>query len=676
MTITENPLLSTEFKIPFDQIQPAHVEPAIDHLIAQCKERLEYLAAAPERKFQNFIIDLDLFTQQVGRVNTIAHHLHGVVKNDEWDVAIQAILPKTSQLQSELSFHSGLWQALKAYSETAEAKALDPVWARFLKLQMDEFKRAGADLSDEEKAKLMKLNTELAQVANQFSQNVLAAMDEYELYVPTERLKGVPQRIQEATRRDAEERNKEGHRLTLHTPVIDPILTYADDRKLRHELFMALNEVGQQPERDNRPLIKQILKLRQQGASLRGYQNFADITLEERMATDGERALNFVLDLEKRTQAAFEKENNDLETFYHQQVGKDAEVLEGWDISYWQEKQRIAKYDLDTEALRPYFPMKQVLEGLFELTKRVMGVTITEASAPIWHKDVKFYEMHDENGQHLASFYTDWFPREGKRAGAWMNQFIVGGPNAEGQHQPHLALMCGNLTPPNQDGVSLLAYSEVETVFHEFGHLLHGTLSKVPVKTLASTNVAWDFVELPSQIMENWVSEHEVLDLIGRHYQTGEPMPDDLYQSLMRARNYRAANLAMRQYSFGVVDLSLHTQFDLENGDPINYAKELMQRFSPVPLPHNFGFLGRFSHVFGSAVGYGAGYYSYKWSEVLDADAFSRFAQEGIFNRETGRAFIDSVLSRGNSADPSELYREFMGRDPDPEALLRRSELI
>uniref|UniRef100_UPI002869AC12 M3 family metallopeptidase n=1 Tax=Deinococcus sp. TaxID=47478 RepID=UPI002869AC12 len=345
------------------------------------------------------------------------------------------------------------------------------------------------------------------------------------------------------------------------------------------------------------------------------------------------------------------------------------------------EKQRQAKYDFDEEQLRPYFPLDGVLQGLFDITTRVFGVTVKAAQAPGWHPDVRYYDIHDEAGVHVASFYTDWFPRDTKRGGAWMNAFFTGGPR-EGGVEPHLGLMCGNMTPPltgtdGSDTPALLSISEVETVFHEFGHLLHHALSRVPVKSLAGTSVAWDFVELPSQIMENWVMEREALDLFGRHYQTGERIPDDLFGRMIAARNYRSANHSMRQYSFGLTDLTLHALYDpTGDSDPIKTARDVMARFYPYPLPDDYAMIASFGHLFSSPVGYGAGYYSYKWAEVLDADAFTRFAKEGIFNRETGRAFVDAVLSRGNSEDPAELYREFMGRDPDPDALLRRSGIL
>lgn len=673
---SSNPLLNVGFRIPFDQIRPEHAGSAVDELLAAARERAEALSRSGERNFEGFMADLDTLTEQLGTVQTIVHHLNSVVSSDEWKAAIEAIIPRTSQFYTELGLHPGLWAALKAFGETDAARALDPVRARHLKLTTDEFRRGGADLPEDKKARLMEVNTRLAQATNQFSKNVLDATAAYELYVPEGRLKGLPQRVQDATRQDAQSKGKEGHRLTLHAPTLQPVLTYADDRELRRELWEASGQLGQQEGRDNRPLIREILKLRRERAQILGFRNFADLVLQERMAGNGENALAFERDLEAKTRPAFERENAELEAYYREKAGPDAPALAPWDLAYWAEKQRQEKYDFDEEALRPYFALDGVLAGLFEICRRVFGITVTEAQAPGWHPEVKFYDIHDEAGQHVASFYTDWFPRDTKRGGAWMNAFITGGPK-EGGVDPHLGLMCGNMTPPSKDTPALLSVREVETVFHEFGHLLHHAMSRVPVKSLSGTNVPWDFVELPSQIMENWVMEREALDLFARHYQTGERLPEDLFQKLVAAQNYRAANAAMRQYSFGLTDLTLHVELDPSGEqDPIAVSREVMGRFYPTELPENYAQIASFNHLFSDPVGYGAGYYSYKWAEVLDADAFSRFAKEGIFNRETGRAYVDTILSRGNSDDPAQLYRDFMGRDPDAGALLKRSGLL
>jgi oligopeptidase A len=427
---------------------------------------------------------------------------------------------------------------------------------------------------------------------------------------------------------------------------------------------------------DNRPLIKRILDLRREKSSLLGFRDFADFVLEDRMAHTGARAMEFLKDLKAKTTRRFEEENHELAEFRRSIEGPEAPELKSWDIAYYAEKQRAARYDFDEEALRPYFPVERVIEGLFALVNRLYGVRVSpQEGISGWDPAVRFYELQDEDGSLLGGFYTDWYPRENKRGGAWMDALITGGPGHKG-FEPHVGLVCGNLTPPAGGKPALLTHREVETIFHEFGHLLHHLLSRVEIRTLAGTSVAWDFVELPSQIMENWCWERPALDLFARHWETGEPIPEDLFQKMKRARTFRAANAQMRQLGFGFADLLLHIRYDAEkDGDPVEYTRRILQDFSPAALPPYHAMMAGFTHLFSSPVGYGSGYYSYKWAEVLDADAFTRFREHGIFSREIGNEFRSNILSKGDSDDPAELYRQFMGREPDAEALLRRSGL-
>jgi oligopeptidase A len=384
------------------------------------------------------------------------------------------------------------------------------------------------------------------------------------------------------------------------------------------------------------------------------------------MAHTGQRAQDFLRDLRVKTEKRFREENEELETFAGQK-------LEPWDIGYWAEKQRAALYDFDEEALRPYFPLDRVVSGMFEIFGRILGIRVSEVKdMPTWDPAVKTFEVRDAgNNAHLGSFYADWYPRENKRGGAWMDSLITGNP---AKSRPHLGLICGNLTPPVDGKPALLTHREAETIFHEFGHLLHHLLSRVEVRSLAGTSVAWDFVELPSQIMENWCWEREALDLLARHWETDAPIPEELFQKMKRAKTFRAANAQMRQLGLGFVDLALHREWDgIE--DVVAYARRAMQPFAATPLPKDYAMITGFTHLFASPVGYGAGYYSYKWAEVLDADAFTRFRKEGVFSEAVGRDYRDKILARGDSEDPAELYRSFMGRDPDPQALLERAGL-
>jgi oligopeptidase A len=396
------------------------------------------------------------------------------------------------------------------------------------------------------------------------------------------------------------------------------------------------------------------------------------------MARRGEKAEAFLLDLKAKTESRFREENAELREFRRSLEGPGAPELEPWDVAYYAEKQRAALYDFDEEALRPYLPLESVVAGMFEIFGRVFGIRVQqEHGTPGWDPEVRYYSVRDEaDDSWLGSFYGDFFPRENKRGGAWMDAFITGGPGPD-RFEPHLALICANLTPPAGDRPALLTHREAETIFHEFGHLLHHILSQVDVRSLAGTSVSWDFVELPSQIMENWCWEREALDLFARHFETGQPIPEDLFQKMRRARNFRSANAQMRQLSFGIMDLALHIHYSSErDGDVIAYTRRILQEFSPAALPPEHAMVAGFNHLFANPVGYGAGYYSYKWAEVLDADAFTRFRQSGIFHRGVGAEFRSQVLARGNSGDPADLYRGFMGRDPDPNALLERLGLL
>jgi oligopeptidase A len=440
-------------------------------------------------------------------------------------------------------------------------------------------------------------------------------------------------------------------------------MTYLDDSGIRERIYHAHSTRAAQDKFDNRPLIGRILALRKEKARLLGYGDFADLVIEDRMARDGRRAQEFVRDLEEKTRAAFEKENQELLEFRRELEGRDAPEPAPWDVAYYAEELRKARYDFDEEDLRPYFPFERVLSGMFELTNRLYGIEVRqESGVPAWDPSVTCYTIVDRDGSKLGSFYADFFPRENKRDGAWMDSLITGLPQA-GDWSPHLGLICGNLTPPVGEKPSLLTHREVETIFHEFGHLLHHLLSRVEIRALAGTRVAWDFVELPSQIMENWCWEREALDLFAWHWQTGETIPDSLYQKMKRARNFRS-------------DLALHINYEPErDGDVMAYAFAILQQFAPAKLPPEYAMPAAFSHLFANPVGYGAGYYSYKWSEVLDADAFTRFTREGLFSPQVGREFRERILARGNSEDPAALFRSFMGRDPNPEALLERSGL-
>jgi oligopeptidase A len=675
---TPNPLLSMKFRVPFDEIRAEHVEPAVAGLLEDARRRLESLAADPaERTFENTLRALDLLTEPLDYTMGVVRHLESVATYPALRAAFNAVQPEVSAFYTGIPLHQGLWKAIKTFAATSEAESLEGPRNRFLRKTMDTFRRHGADLDPAGKKRLEEIDVELARITTKFSENVLDSTNAFEMMITDEAdLAGLPPSALASARQSAERKGREGWRFTLQAPDYFAVMTYLANAAIRRHVYDAYSVRATEAERDNRPLLNRILALRAEKARLLGFHDFADLVLDDRMAHTGARALDFLEELKGKTERRFQEENRELLEFRRSLEGPGAPPLEPWDVAYYAEKQRAALYDFDEEALRPYFPLERVVAGLFDLVNRLYGIRVTEeAGVPVWDPQVRYYNMHDESGAFLGGFYADWYPRENKRGGAWMDALITGGPVPHGL-EPHLGLICGNLTPPIGGRPALLTHREVETIFHEFGHLLHHMLSKVEIRSMAGTNVAWDFVELPSQIMENWCWERPALDLFASHWETGAPIPEDLFQKMKRARTFRAANAQMRQLGFGFVDLLLHVRYSPErDGDLVAYTRRVLQEFSPSTLPPQHAMIAAFTHLFGSPVGYGAGYYSYKWAEVLDADAFTRFRDEGIFSRSAGQAFQENILSRGDSDDPAVLYRNFMGREPDPNALLVRSGL-
>ncbi|HXK07929.1 MAG TPA: M3 family metallopeptidase [Verrucomicrobiae bacterium] len=677
-TPDSNPLLEVRFRIPFDSIRAGHVEPAITELVRRARERLAALGkSAGPRTYDNTMRALDDLTEPLDWAMGVVRHLESVATYPELRAAFNAVQPEVSAFYTGIPLNAALWAHIKSFAATSEAAALAGERRRFLDKTIDTFRRHGADLDEAGKKRLEALDVELTQLTTKFAENVLDSTNAFELLITEEKsLAGLPPTALASARQSAERKGLQGWRFTLQAPDYFAVMTYLDDSAIRRQVYEAFSVRATEDGRDNRPLVARILELRREKAALLGFRDFADLVLEDRMAHTGSRALAFLEDLKTKTEERFAEENRELLEFRRSIEGAEAPEPAPWDVAYYAEKQRAALYAFDEEALRPYFPMERVVEGLFELVRRLYGIRVEEeAGAPVWDAAVRYYNVRDEGGELLGAFYADWYPRENKRGGAWMDSFITGGPGPDG-FRPHAGLICGNLTPPVGGKPALLTHREVETIFHEFGHLMHHLLSRVETRSLAGTSVAWDFVELPSQIMENWCWERGSLDLFARHYETGQPVPEDLFQKMKRARTFRAANAQMRQLGFGIIDLAMHTRYDFaRDGDVTAYSRRLLQGFSPAPLPANHAMIASFTHLFASPVGYGAGYYSYKWAEVLDADAFTRFRDEGIFSRKVGAEFRGEILSRGDSEDPAELYRRFMGRDPDPSALLVRSGL-
>ncbi len=700
----DHPFLDSQFHVRWSTLTPDRIEADITKALADAQSRIDAVAAQDPAKatFESALLGLERATEDLGKAWGKVGHLDSVCNNPALRAAHNAMIPKVSDFYTRISLNEKLWAVLKAYAQSAEAQNLSGARKRFLEETLADFRESGADLPPDKKKRLEAINAELSQVTQKFSENVLDSMNGWEMVLDDERdLSGLPQLARESARQSARQKGLDAPgqprwRFTLQGPSYTAFMTYADSDTLRRRAYEGSDSVGRKDPHDNTDLLWKALALRHEKAQLLGFNGFADLILKRRMAGSGARARAFVQDLHDRVRPAFQRELQELEEYTALKKGVAAGPLEPWETAYWAEKRRKELFDFDEEALRPYFPINGVIGGLFRLAENLFGVTIRErptyylepgstpATQPaagaveVWHPEVKFYELHDHDGRHLGSFYADWHPRESKRGGAWMNHLSTGGPLPDGSFEPHLGLICGNLTPEVEGKPALLTHDEVLTVFHEFGHLLHHLFGEVPIKSLNGVNVVWDFVELPSQILENWCWEPEGLSLFARHYETGEPIPEDLVRRMLAARNYMEAWQIMRQLSFARMDLDLHIDFagkppvaDLEC-----VLRERLSDYLPRLKTQKFSIAWRFNHIFGSPTGYAAGYYSYKWAEVLDADAFTRFQKEGVTNARTGHDFRQKILSRGNSEPPENLFRDFMGRDPDLTALLVRSGLV
>ncbi|MBA3546671.1 MAG: M3 family metallopeptidase, partial [Nannocystis sp.] len=611
--VQDNPLLQIPLQVPFDRIRPDHVEPAVTQLLAEARAAIQRIVAdTAARTYANTLAPLDAATEALDLAMTVVGHLESVATTPDLRAAYNAVQAPVAEFYAQLPLDDGLWQALRAYADTEDARALTGPRHRFLHKTLDDFRRHGAELPPEGKQRLAEIGVALAQITTQFSEHVLDATNAFELLLtdPSD-LAGLPPSAVNAARASAEARGQQGHRFTLQQPSFIAFMTYAERADLREQMYRAANICAAPGPHDNRDLLAQILRLRHEQAALLGFTDFPDLVLHNRMARTGDTARRFVTDLRARVESAFQAENDSLQSFRRVVEGESAPALRPWDLAFYAEKQRQALYDFDDEALRPYFPATKVLAGMFEVVHRLYGVTVTPTTElPTWHPEVQTYAVDDEHGARIGYFYADLFPRDSKRAGAWMNAFITGAADEQGGFGPHLGLICGNLTPPVGDAPALLTHDEVETLFHEFGHLLHHLLTRVEVRSLAGTNVAWDFVELPSQIMENWCSERDALNLFAAHYESGAPLPEALLERLHATRTFRAASMQMRQLGFAAVDLALHIDYASDkDGDVMDYGNRIMQRYAASELPKDYGMLAGFSHLFSHPVGYAAGYY-------------------------------------------------------------------
>jgi len=703
MSDASHPFLSHDFHLRWSQLVPEAIEADIREALSRAQANIDALSAdfdPASLTFANTLLELERSTEDLSMAWGRVGHLDSVRNSEAFRAAHNAMLPEVTQFYSRIPLNAALWKRLKVYSSSAETATLTGVQKRFLDETVKDFINSGADLPEAEKTRLEEVQSELARITQKFSENVLDSTNAWDLVLEDDtRLAGLPGTAlgvlrAEATAKGLGTDEAPVYRVTLKAPVYFPILEYGDDATLREEVWRGSITVGNSGDYDNTDLIWQILALRHEQATILGKAHFADQVLKERMAGSGEAALKFVEDLADLTKPSFTRDIAELTAFRSGlEPGWDGR-FQPWDVAYWCEKLRKESYDFDEEELRPYFAIGKVIEGMFRLTEQVFGFKITELETTytkpgetpagegieVWHPEVRFYDLHDDaSGEHLGSFYADWHPREEKRGGAWMNYLSTGlPPYGDKAREPHLGLICGNLTPSSKDKPALLTHREVETVFHEFGHLLHHLLGEVEIKSLNGVKVVWDFVELPSQIMENFCWSRVSLDFFAKHYETGRPIPEALFQKMLGARNFQSAMAQMRQLAFGKMDLDLHIRHHEKpaDGNLDHLVREILDGYL-MPLAINPPTMARrFTHLFASATGYAAGYYSYKWAEVLDADAFTRFAGSGVISSEVGREFRAKILSRGNSAGAAELFREFMGRDPELNALLIRNGLV
>lgn len=696
MTMSEHPFLEDTQAIAWSQLTPARARTDIRLAIEQAKEALERICAVEEPTYENTFAALEESGAALMRGWQRLNHLHSVMDAPELREVINELMPEVVIYSSSVTLNPQLYAVLRKAAQQAWVQELSPVKQRFIRETLADFRESGADLPPDQKQRYAELSAELAQLCQQFGENVLDSTNAWEYVTADEaELAGLPESAREDARSSALAKGYGSPeapqwRFTLQMTSVMPVMSFADNEALRERVWRGLCTKGTGAH-DNAPLLHRILALRAEKARMLGFACYADYATSRRMAGSGARALGFINDLHDRVKAAYLAEQEAIRRFAEERSGEEMPVMKPWSVAYWSEKRRKALFDFDSEELRPYYNMQSVLDGMFSIYAGLYGIrfeerptaclkegeALPEGAVEVWHPEVRFYEVYDdESGEKLGAFYTDWHPRESKRAGAWMDCLSCGQPPVDGHpRRPHLALMCGNLSRPLGDRPALLTHREVETIFHEFGHLLHQTLSDVEVRSLAGCNVAWDFVELPSQINENWTWEPEAIDRYARHWQTGALMPAALKEKMLAARNCGAASDFMRQLCFGKLDLELHVNTPAYlNRDVEEVDREILADYRVALTEQGTSMLRAFSHIFEG--GYEAGYYSYKWAEMLEADAFRRFATEGIFNRRTGRDFRRCILSQGNSRPAAELFRDFMHRDPDPEALLRRCGII
>ena len=675
-----NPLLAQDLLPQFDAIENEHIEPAIDAILDENRTSIDKLADQENPTWESLALPMQALEDRLNNAWSVVSHLNGVMNNDTLRQIHKRCLAKLTDYGTEVSQNAKLCQAYKKLAASDEYQTLNGEQKKAIDNCLRDFHLGGVDLPEEQKQRFATLSSELAELTSRFSDNVLDATQNWSKQITdVDELAGLPESAIAGARQAAQQRDLEGYLITLDFPSFYPVLTYADNRDLRREVYEAFvtraSDQGPDAGRwDNTQLMQDILARRHERARLLGYDNYAERSLATKMARSVEEVTGFLEDLALRTRPMAARELQELQDFATREHG--AGTLEAWDLGYYGEKLRQSRYDISDETLKPWFPVERVVSGLFQCVEKLFGVSIrADTSVSTWHQDVTAYRI-ERDGKALAWFYFDLYARQGKRGGAWMADCRVRWRRGDGTVQLPVAFLTCNFTPPVGDQPALLTHDEVTTLFHEFGHGLHHMLTRVDVADVSGINgVAWDAVELPSQFMENWCWEPESLALIAGHYETGEPLPREYLDRMLAARNFQAAMQMTRQLEFSLFDFRLHRDYSPQNPlDPLQVLDEVREEVAVVKPPAFNRFPHSFSHIF--AGGYAAGYYSYKWAEVLAADAFSLFQQNGIFDAATGQSFLENILEKGGSREPMDLFVAFRGREPDVTALLEQSGLL
>ncbi len=671
----KNPLL-TESTAPFgapqfDKIQNEHYLPAFEAGIAEAKAEIDAIIANEEEPtFENTIEAMEYAGETLNNVASIFYNLMEANTNDEMQQIAEKLSPMLTEYEMYVSLSAPLFERVKTVYEKRNELGLDKDQMKILENNYKGFVRGGANLSDEDKELYSKWSEELSLATLQFSKNVLAATNAYVLNITDETdLAGLPEFVRTMAAETAAEKGLEGWAFTLDAPSYSPFLKYSENRELRRQIWTAYNTRAIGGEFDNTEIVKKIVDLRIRIANILGYETYADYALEERMAKSKTTVNEFIMNLLEPSLPYARKDVADVFA-YAKKNGFEGSRLESWDFSYWSEKYQQAEYSLSAEELKPYFQLENCIDAVFGLASRLYGISFTELdNVPVYHEDVKVYEVKDADGSHLALFYADFFPRASKRGGAWMTEFRGQSIKDGVERRPFISTVM-NFTKPTADAPALITHDELTTFLHEFGHALHGMFAQGRYGSLTGTNVSRDFVELPSQIMENWAFEPEYLNSFAKHYQTGEPIPAELIEKIVAAKNYLAGYAQVRQLHYGLLDMSWHTLTELPSESTVDFEAKALAPYAVMPAVEGTAFSGSFSHIFSG--GYSAGYYSYKWAEVLEADAFSLFKEKGIFNTEVAASFRENILSKGGTDDAAVLYRNFRGHDPQPEALMQK----